>query len=519
MECPACGTRNREDARFCRSCGRPFAEPIGEERAQASEEETAVGTAATGVPAPAPSPEVAQGEPSTEEAADASTKENEEQVDAQGLPPAADEALDLEPAKEEAPEVIATEPATGEIGEEPVDDETDFTELADAFWRKEVVPLEPAEAGTLLAGRYLVLEVLDAQQDQVHYLARDLQRCWQCSLEMDAPDEAFCPHCGAAQEQAPQVASEAELLQVRSEDADPEAVTGVATRFTDQGRCFLVLVGAESEPAEPAEPTIPEGIRLVAGQRSDPGQIRALNEDSVLALLLASTYESQTGPVIGFFAVADGMGGHEGGEIASKLALQVLADQVLHEIILPDLAGELASHENVLARMRTATLAANDDVYLARQKRGNDMGTTLTAALIRDRRLFLAHVGDCRAYRWGAEGLEQLTDDHSVVATLISQGKAEPDEVYTHPHRSVIYRSIGDQPTVEVDADVYPLEPGERIILCSDGLWEMVRSEGIADVMMQEADPQTACDLLVRLANAAGGEDNISVLVVQVVPA
>ncbi|MGD8397484.1 MAG: protein phosphatase 2C domain-containing protein, partial [Anaerolineae bacterium] len=161
----------------------------------------------------------------------------------------------------------------------------------------------------------------------------------------------------------------------------------------------------------------------------------------------------------------------------------------------------------------------NDDVYLARQKRGNDMGTTLTAALIRDRRLFLAHVGDCRAYRWGAEGLEQLTDDHSVVATLISQGKAQPDEIYTHPHRSVIYRCIGDQPIVEVDADVYPLEPGERIILCSDGLWEMVRSEGIADVMMQEADPQTACDLLVRLANAAGGEDNISVLVVQVVPA
>jgi serine/threonine protein phosphatase PrpC len=144
------------------------------------------------------------------------------------------------------------------------------------------------------------------------------------------------------------------------------------------------------------------------------------------------------------------------------------------------------------------------------------MGTTLTTVLIRDSRLYLAHVGDCRAYRWSVNGLDQLTTDHSVVASMIAKGQAEPEELYTHPHRSIVYRCIGDKATVEVDTDMLPVSPGDRIIICCDGLWELVRDEGIEDVMLQEADPQMACDLLVRRANAAGGDDNISVIVVQV---
>jgi serine/threonine protein phosphatase PrpC len=128
----------------------------------------------------------------------------------------------------------------------------------------------------------------------------------------------------------------------------------------------------------------------------------------------------------------------------------------------------------------------------------------------------VAHVGDSRAYRWNAEGLEQLTTDHSVVASMIAEGRAAPEELYTHPHRNVVYRCIGDKPTVEVDTDMLPLAPGDRIILCSDGLWEMIRDAGIEDVMLQEADPQAAADLLVKHASVAGGEDNISVIVLQV---
>ena len=239
------------------------------------------------------------------------------------------------------------------------------------------------------------------------------------------------------------------------------------------------------------------------GTRTDIGKIREINEDAYIA----------NGTI---FAVADGMGGHEGGEIASKLALQVFADQVLRGLILPLLGEESQTDEGIVARLQQAIVAANDQVYLARHKRQNDMGTTLTAALVRNDRLFLAHVGDCRAYRWNADGLTQLTRDHSVVASMIAEGRAAPDEIYTHPHRSVIYRCVGDQPTVEVDGDHLPLAVGDRLVLCSDGLWEMVRSEGVADAMMQEADPQAACDLLVRRANVAGGEDNISVIVVQV---
>jgi serine/threonine protein phosphatase PrpC len=244
--------------------------------------------------------------------------------------------------------------------------------------------------------------------------------------------------------------------------------------------------------------------------------VRGLNEDSLLVMTLASTYESETGPVLGLFAVADGMGGHQGGEIASRLALEVLSSQVVQHIILPELANQPASPEGVVELLRQATVAANDAVFLDRQKRENDMGTTLTTALVRNQHLFLAHVGDCRAYRWNADGLVQLTTDHSLVASMIASGQAEPDEIYTHPHRSVIHRCIGDQPLVDVDADLLSLAPGDRIIVCSDGLWEMVRSEGIEEVMLREPDPQAACELLVSHANMAGGDDNISVIVVQV---
>jgi serine/threonine protein phosphatase PrpC len=99
---------------------------------------------------------------------------------------------------------------------------------------------------------------------------------------------------------------------------------------------------------------------------------------------------------------------------------------------------------------------------------------------------------------------------------MIAKGEAAPDEIYTHPHRSIVYRCVGDKPTVEVDTDALPLAPGDRIVICCDGLWEMIRSQGIEDVMLQESDPQVACDLMVKHANLAGGEDNISVIVVHV---
>ena len=106
----------------------------------------------------------------------------------------------------------------------------------------------------------------------------------------------------------------------------------------------------------------------------------------------------------------------------------------------------------------------------------------------------------------------------AAIISMVASGQAAPEEIYTHPHRSVIYRSVGDQPVVEVDTDVVSLDPGDRLIVCCDGLWEMIRDEGIEDVMLQEADPQAASELLVQHANVAGGDDNISIIVVQVEP-
>jgi len=308
-----------------------------------------------------------------------------------------------------------------------------------------------------------------------------------------------------------------QLMEQREAGMEPPPGKIAVARIELDSRHFLLLDEKESEPEhKPEPPPKPKSFRLLVGQRSDPGQVRELDEDSLLVLTLAPTYQSRTGPTLGLFAVADGMGGHAGGEVASKMALQALVERVLQTMILSEISGELVLEEDILALLRQATIAANDDVYLARKKRDNDMGTTLSTVFIRNDRLFLAHVGDGRVYRFNAEGLERLTTDHSVVASMIAEGQAKPEEIYTHPHRSIIYRCIGDKPVVEVDTDILPLTPGDRIILCCDGVWETLRDEGIKDVMMQEADPQAACDLLVRRANAAGGDDNISVIVVQV---
>jgi serine/threonine protein phosphatase PrpC len=434
---------------------------------------------------------------------------------------AADDGAESEPIAEDDAEAVSpgqSEEDGSEIVEgdqddyEPLGEDDDGGDLL-TFWRDEAEPMTPVEQGTVLGERYAVVEALDVQSDEILYKALDLWRCWQCGYEDNDPEGAFCARCGVLMDHRPEL----RLLEFPEGDRQPSENWVVLARLSQDARHFLVVVEPEPEPPPEAEtaPT-PQSLRLLVGQRSDAGQVRDLDEDSMFALTMAPTYESRTGPVLGFYAVADGMGGHAGGEIASKMALQVLVERVLNTVILPEVAGELVLEEDILTFLRQATLAANDEVYLTRKKRENDMGTTLTTVLIRDSRLFLAHVGDCRAYRWNADGLDQLTTDHSVVASMIAEGQAEPEELFTHPHRSIVYRCIGDKPVVEVETDLLPVAHGDRIIVCCDGLWEMVRDEGIEDVLLQEADPQLACDLLVRRANAAGGDDNISVIIVQV---
>ena len=236
---------------------------------------------------------------------------------------------------------------------------------------------------------------------------------------------------------------------------------------------------------------------LQAGAATDVGRVRQINEDRFLA-------DER------LFAVADGVGGHQAGEVASQTAVETLL-RMFKE-------GEQTT-EGLIAAVEAANHAVWELAQGSREQRG--MGTTLTAlALVREdgeEQLALANVGDSRTYLLQQGDLIQLTEDHSLVEELVRDGKLSPAEAQTHPQRSIITRALGMEPEIEVDSwEIIPFQ-GDRILLCSDGLTNELSDERIASTLRQLADPQEAAHDLVRQARAAGGSDNITVVVVDVV--
>ncbi len=394
------------------------------------------------------------------------------------------------------------------VDEPPLESSLDMGDTDVLFWREEPEQMQPLALGAVVNGRYQISQVLSVASDQVMYRVRDLQRCPQCGFTDNNPDQAFCDSCGAMLDQK----TMAMMLEHPAERSDAPADIVVSDHFQEVDRCYWVW--RETSPAEPVSDVAPSMVLEVA-HKTDVGRKRELDEDSVFVLVMSSAYAAEPDQ-LALFIVADGMGGHEGGEVASKLAIQTCVNELVSTVLTPKLADHFIADQEIQARMVKAVQKANEQVFLERQKRNTDMGTTMTVALLSDWSLFLAHVGDCRAYIWGVKGLRQLTTDHSIIASMIASGNAEPEEIYTHPQRSVIYRSIGDRPSVEVDSSIVALDAGERLIMCSDGLWEMIRNEGIDEVLMREADSQRACEVMVDLANAAGGVDNITVIIAQV---
>ena len=223
--------------------------------------------------------------------------------------------------------------------------------------------------------------------------------------------------------------------------------------------------------------------------KTDPGRKRRRNED---AFVLEPP----------LFAVADGMGGAQAGEVASRLAAAAFRE--FHE------ADDLAPDD----RLRALVQEANRRIYdRARADTGaTGMGTTLTAALLEDGDVTIGHVGDSRAYRLRDGQLEQLTEDHSLVADLMRSGRLTPEEAETHPQRSVITRALGTDPEVDVDTMTVEASPGDVFLLCSDGLTTMVADEDILELVARAGSLEDAARALVKAANKGGGEDNVTVV-------
>jgi serine/threonine protein phosphatase PrpC len=233
------------------------------------------------------------------------------------------------------------------------------------------------------------------------------------------------------------------------------------------------------------------------------------NEDGIVTLQGMCTHQHRLVP-FGLFVVADGMGGQEGGWEAARIATRSMMHTVLQTIMM----GDDLTDEYLVDILSGGVEWANMAVHQRGRELKQDMGTTLTAALVVGMKAYLVNVGDSRAYLHRAEvGLTQITQDHSLVASLVTRGQIAPEEIYTHPDRNQIYRNIGQHSTVKVDWFVVELSPGDRLLLCSDGLWEMVRDPTIARALSSSNDPVVVSDRLIQTALRGGGIDNISSIV------
>jgi protein phosphatase len=259
----------------------------------------------------------------------------------------------------------------------------------------------------------------------------------------------------------------------------------------------------------------PVAVRTRVGRCTDVGMVRDLNEDSLLTLEMDRVRCSISQP-ISLVAVADGMGGHAAGDVASGLAVDTLAEKMVTQFLGPHLTGN-GDAESLQPRvwLESAVEAANQVVYSQRVAAHTNMGTTLVAAIVVGDTAHVGNVGDSRAYLINENGIHQITTDHSLVERLVALGHIDHEEARVHPQRNVIYRTLGDRLEVEADYYTQRLQPGDRLLLCSDGLTATVEDRDIWDAVMRCPSPQEACGQLVQMANDNGGQDNTTVIVLQ----
>jgi len=252
--------------------------------------------------------------------------------------------------------------------------------------------------------------------------------------------------------------------------------------------------------------------QVVVGLGYSTGLQREHNEDAIYANV-ANLSANGRDLLFGLFVVADGMGGHQHGEVASEVATRALTQYLLNSVYDPLFKpNPEVPQEALMDLMREGVRRAHRAVL----ENAPGGGTTITAALLLNEQLTIAHVGDSRAYTLYPDGrMEVLTRDHSLVKRLEELGQLTPEEAAVHPQRNVLYRALGQAEPFDPDVFTTPAPKQGYLLLCSDGLWGVVSEENLFQIVMDAETPSRACQQLVKAANAAGGPDNISVILVQ----
>lgn len=387
----------------------------------------------------------------------------------------------------------------------------------------------PLPIGDVLEGRYRIESVVEATPDspgaENSYHIVDLlgyERCWSCGAQYgrEAQGERFCPQCGADM-----IGHEYLMTERREEtehDTRPEIPTAHEGEGTAPSERVFERMGRRYQVTEIERETtrFPYGPHVIIAGASHVGLTRAgeTNEDSFGSLALNLAHDSQRQP-LSFAIVADGLGGHASGQDASRLAVRIFIERLTQELALPLVeprGSSLPPEEAVASALQDAAQAANAAIFGVNAHGGADSGSTLVALVIVGEMAWIANVGDSRAYVLDGDSLRRVTSDHSVVEQLILSGMVTPEERYTHPQRNRIFRSLGSEEQVELDIFTQRLRPGMRLLLCSDGLWEMTRDPEMEQILRETQSPAAACAALIASANEHGGEDNITAVVAQI---
>ena len=302
-------------------------------------------------------------------------------------------------------------------------------------------------------------------------------------------------------------------------------MTGIFQRFTGKKKSEASKA-ATSHPGD--EPTLPlqnrhetiaaptstqiEPPQFLVGIGHSVGRQRDHNEDALFTYTTNLLSDTLILP-FGFYVVADGMGGHQYGEKASAIAVRAMATTVLEAISTPLFNPPTAFPPELLQNAMEKGIQSAHDTILEQASGG---GSTLTAALVVGDTLAIAHIGDSRAYAISPEGhIRALTRDHSLVNRLVELGQITPDEAASHPQRNVLYRALGQVEPLESEILSMPVPTSGYLLLCSDGLWGLISDDEIRTYVTTAASPIQACQALVAAANAAGGPDNITAILVQ----